>query len=133
MIAAILSLLGLGNSDNDTEPANGPEQIALARAELQDDSQPADALIGRPRLENYGGEFTDDLKAVIPLYTERYDDPAPLVFDVNGDDLTEFCAAYDLTVNEIGLLQGERVPIIWAQGQPTADWVRLLRPEEKDA
>lgn len=127
---SLLRLLDFRGSGD--EPFHGPEEIALARQELTCDDQPDEAMIGLARLEDLGGEYSTDPKAVIPLHLhDPYDDPAPLTFDVDGDQLAEFCDAYDVEVHDLGKLNGETVPIRWSQGHPYADWLSLAPVEEQ--
>lgn len=128
MLASILSILGFGESA-DPEPFHGPEEIAIARQELTNSEKPTEALIGLARLSEYGGEFSTDLKAVIPLSMAKYQ-PAPLTFDVDGDALEQFCAAYGVEVHDLGALDGQTLPIRWEQGSPVPDWQALADMEE---
>lgn len=131
ILAGVLQKLGLRESE--TDEVHGPEAIALARQELTRDDQPEQAEIGLARLEDLGGEFSNDPKAVIPLRLhDPYQDPAPLTLDVDGEQLAEFCEAFGVELHDLDTLQGETVPILWSQGQPSADWLRLLRPDEAD-
>jgi hypothetical protein len=131
VIAAVLQRVGLRQAEHETKP--DPGEIALAREELTRDAQPDEAMIGRARLEDLGGEYATDPKAVIPLHLhDPYEDPAPLTFDVDGDQLQEFCEALGGTVDSVGQLNGKTIPVRWVQGHPEADWLSLLEPETAD-
>lgn len=114
--------LGLTDDEGGPMPA---EAIGRARQEMTDPSQPDTAKVGKAVLKNYSGEFTNDLKAVVPLRTAKYEDPAPLTFDPDGDQLERFCAAYGVDVDGIGALRGASVPLKWEQGAPVPNWEAL--------
>jgi len=116
---AVRALLG---DDSDDYNQLGPEAIAAARRELTEDSTVSEGRIGEAHLADYSGEFSKDVKAVVPVHTDRYEDPAPMLFDVDGDELAEFCAAYGVDVDTIGALEGATVPIRWEQGTPVPAW-----------
>lgn len=122
----VRGLVGSAPEETDTL---GPGAIAAARRELTENDQPTAATVGEPRLGDYSGDFTTDVKAVVPLHTPKYEDPAPMTFDVDGDDLAEFCAAYDVEVEHIGALEGATLPLQWKQGAPVPDW-KALESEE---
>lgn len=127
-IDAVLQRVGLRETATATQP--DPGEIALAREELTRDDQPEEAMVGIPRLEDLGGEYSTKPKAVIPLQLhDPYQDPAPLTMDVDGDQLREFCEALGGSVDAIGQLHGKTIPIRWVQGHPEADWLSLLEPE----
>lgn len=114
-----------------SNPTPGPEAIVNARRELTADRQVLTAQLGEPRLEDYSGEFSTDVKAVVPLHTPRYTDPAPMTFDVEGPQLSDFCRALDTTVANIGDLEGESVPIYWDNGTPLPDWDAIAQEGDK--
>jgi hypothetical protein len=125
-LAAILSRIGFSsNDDADDQPLAGPDAIGSARREIRTDSRPTEATIGRPHLEDLGGQFTRDLKAVVPLHVPGPASPPPLTFDVEGDQLIDFCNAYDVKLDQIGALEGAKVPLRWDQGAPVANWREL--------
>ena len=123
----VRALLGATPEDSDQL---GPEAIGAARHELRTDGLVTQATVGTPRLEQYGGAFTTDLKAVVPVTTARYEDPAPLTFDVDGDTLARFCEAFGADVDNIGALEGESVPLKWVNGTPVPAWDQLSDHEE---
>lgn len=123
----VRALLGATPEDSDQL---GPEAIGAARHELRTDGLVTQATVGTPRLEQYGGAFTTDLKAVVPVTTTRYEDPAPLTFDVDGDTLARFCEAFGADVDNIGALEGESVPLKWVNGTPVPAWDQLSDHEE---
>jgi len=130
MIAAIVRSLLPPYGTNDSEPFHGPEEIALARQELTMDEQPSEAMIGLAQLKDHGGEFSTEPKAEIPLSLhDPFADPAPLTFDVDGDELDQFCTAYGIQVDELGILKGTTLPIRWEQGTPVPDWQALLEDD----
>lgn len=129
-VGTVRRILGRGGSDDSDQL--GPEAIAAARQELRMDDRVSEARVGKARLEDYSGAFTTDLKAVVPLETHRYEDPAPLTFDVDGDDLAAFCDAYDVDVDHIGALEGATVPLRWEQGAPVPDWKALEQADDEE-
>lgn len=130
VLTALLRAFGLKNSD--PEPFHGPEEIALARQELTMDEQPSEAMIGLARLKDHGGEFSTEPKAVIPLSIhDPFEDPAPLTFDVDGDELDQFCTAFGVEVHDLGVLEGATLPIRWEQGTPVPDWRALLEADQE--
>jgi hypothetical protein len=134
LLDALRVLLGRTSTATDEDdPDRGPEAIARARAQLTTDTDPTEARIGEARLEDYSFEFTTDLKAVIPVHTHKYEDPAPLLLDPDGDELAEFCDAYGIEVHELGDLEGETVPLAWSQaGEPCVDWYDLTTGGDGD-
>jgi len=127
-IDVLLRAVGVRSTDEATP---GPEAIVRARHELDGDDHIDEATIGKPRLEDWSGEYTTDVKAVIPLHTEKYTDPAPLTVDVDGDKLAEICEGFSLDVENVALLEGATVPIQWESGTPVPD-LEALEDESRD-
>lgn len=108
--------MGLINALKRILGFNGPNEIAKAYRALNGGEEPIHARLGKPRLKDYG-DFTSDYKAVIPLRSSKYEDPAPLVIDVE-DELDDFLSHFDLTVESIGELRGEVVTVAMQNGSP---------------
>jgi hypothetical protein len=100
--------------------------IAEARIELKGDDAVTHATLGTPHLADHSGKFKTDVKAMIPVETPKYQDPAPLSFDVDGSELMRFLDALDVhTVDNIDEIEGKTVPVTWTGGTPVVDWHRL--------
>jgi len=122
MIHTIMSILGLGGSD-DEQKVFGPDQIATARQQLNDDRRPEQATCGAPHLVQRGGDFADDYDVEIPLYVDAdVVQPQPLTFDLTGDKLEHFVEQMGTTVEEIGAVEGATIPITWTDGTAVPDW-----------
>lgn len=122
LFAIISSLIG----GNDNEPTMGPDAIGRARREMRDKSRINQALARTPYLRDRGGTFSDKYEAVIPLTCPAdTTDPAPLTFDLEDEDLDRFCEAFGVTVDDIGEIEGEKIPIEWLRGTPIPCWDSL--------
>lgn len=126
VFATILSLFGVRRSQAEEQTEYSAEAIARARDELTHEFVPDIAIAGEPRLVDRSGEFAQRYDAIVPLECPAdITDPAPLTFDVEGDDLERFCEAMGVTVDTIGDVEGERIPIQWTDGTPVPCWDRL--------
>lgn len=119
MISTILSIFGLGSSSG--QPC-GPDAIAQAYRELNHPDQGDSVVMGEPQLTDYSGHFDTDVKVEIPLTGSKYSNPAPLTFDLDGEELGWFLDNFGVSIDEIGQVEGKPVEVHWANGRPDPLW-----------
>jgi len=116
---------------------NGANAVQIAINELGPiESKLAKAKLGEPTAKTHGGIFNPDPKIVIPTGGTKYGNAGDLVFDVpkgHGDKSSEFwklLEAFDLTIEEVGKIEGKQVPIRYAGGNIVVAWDQLKNDAE---
>lgn len=119
----------LRNSDSNDL---GPGAIIEAVYDSNDVYDVDTATMGTPRLRDFGGLQTN-YKVIIPLDAgvDAVDLP-PFVFDLPADpvlsdgDFGRLSRLYGIeTIEEIGNLAGQSVPLAWKDGYPAPELNRL--------
>lgn len=114
----------------------GPEQIIDAVYANQSVYDVDEAVMGLPRLQDFGSEYVTDYRVTIPLDVTADVDLAPFVFDLPDDPvldgtLGELGGFYGIeSIDDIAAFEGQIVPIEWPDGYPQPNLDELRGDEE---
>lgn len=109
---------------NDSSNALGPEAIIDAVYGNSDVYDVDSAVMGLPRLQDFGTEYVTDYYVTIPLNVTADVDLAPFIFDLPDDpaldgSLRELAGFYGIeSVEDIADFRGQIVPLEWPDGYP---------------
>jgi hypothetical protein len=125
----------IGRFRNQTSSIDlGPEAIVEAVYTQQDVTDVDYAVMGTPRLRDFGGRYQTNYKVVVPLDAEIDEvDLPPFVFDLPEQPeldgaLMALTKLYDVfRVEDLNLLTGQEVPLMWHNGYPSPELNRLRR------
>lgn len=111
----LLSLLGFGSND---ESSGGSEDVVAALIESRSDQNEV-GVYGEPHLVERG-TFITEPEIEIPVKSSS--PVAPLRFGLEDRALDNFLKEYDLSIDEIGEIEGKEVPIAESGVGYFAEW-----------
>lgn len=115
-------------SSDESDENLGPAAIVEAIYQRSMTHEPTVASLGEPRLEEFGGEFSNDYKVLIPVVLNgKYDIPDlqfPLPVDLDEDaQLYEFLQSYGIEdVADLDEVGGNEIGVEWSNGAPIPTW-----------
>lgn len=137
-------ILGRLFSSNDTSNSlGGAETVVDAIYAAVGGHDVTYAVLGEPELREYGGSYDSDLKVVVPLTSDRYDDPAPLTFDIPDSlddetsallDFLEAIGADPAGLDELGVfdIEGTQIPVTRENGKLVPLWEEFADTADGD-